>query len=100
MFFVGVFNHHAKEKIVITLNGGTERFFHPDYLIEDVIKFWSYNFQRQEPIARTSKARVGENPEVDRPTLASHNSTLSRALSAGFRSNRETLLGQVSVAGI
>jgi hypothetical protein len=42
MFLLGLINHHAEEKIVITLNDGTERFF--DYLIDDVVRFWSDHF--------------------------------------------------------
>jgi hypothetical protein len=41
-FALGGFNHRAEDKIVVTLIDGKERFF--DYLIDDVVKFWSDHF--------------------------------------------------------
>jgi hypothetical protein len=41
-FFLGGSNHYAEDKIVITLDDGSERFF--DYLIDDVVKFWNDHF--------------------------------------------------------
>ena len=55
MFLLGLINHHPEEKIVITLNDGTERFF--DYLIEDVVKFWSVvKSPRRSTIGHHSRA--------------------------------------------
>ncbi len=45
-FLLGLMNHHAEEKIVITLDDGSERFF--DYLIDDVVKFWNDHFAAKD----------------------------------------------------
>jgi hypothetical protein len=39
---LGLPNHHLKEKIVVTLNDGSQRFF--DGLISDVLQFWDSLF--------------------------------------------------------
>jgi len=39
---LGLTNHSAADKIVVTLSDGSERFF--DYLIDDVVRFWNTTF--------------------------------------------------------
>jgi hypothetical protein len=39
---LGLTNHFAADKIVVTLSDGSERFF--DYLIDDVVRFWNTTF--------------------------------------------------------
>lgn len=40
---LGLTNHFAAEKIVVTLGDGSERFF--DHLIDDVVRFWNATFE-------------------------------------------------------
>jgi hypothetical protein len=39
-------NHHEEQKIVITLDDGSERHF--DYLLEDVMRFWKSQFEAKD----------------------------------------------------
>jgi hypothetical protein len=52
-FFLGIMNQHAEDKIVITLDDGSERFF--DYLIDDVVKFWNDHFVAKGHRAATTQ---------------------------------------------